>query len=71
MDRAAAYRVIEQELIEVLGPMGTLVRSEHLERAGGPQASPDLSALLISLCTEIDSPKKSALFRQRVRARLR
>lgn len=64
---ADAFKIIENELIDILGPMASLVWEEHLERAGGPAADIDLVQLISSLSTEIDDPDKAAQFRNDVR----
>lgn len=64
---ANALKIIEDELIDVLGPMASLVWEEHLERAGGPAADIDFGQLISSVSTEIDDPDKAAQFRTHVR----
>jgi len=62
-----AFKVIEDQLVDVLGPMASLVWEEHLERTEGPKADIDLEQLVNSLATEIDDPDKAAQFRSHVR----
>ena len=65
-----AFKIIEDELVDVLGPMAALVWEEHLERAGGAAADIDLKRLISSLATEIDDPEKAAQFRAHVQSML-
>ncbi|WP_078119618.1 DUF4388 domain-containing protein [Thiosocius teredinicola] len=58
-----AFKVIEEQLIEILGPMGSFVWEEHLEQAGGPNGNVDVIKLIDDVATEIDDPKKAAQFR--------
>lgn len=63
---AEALEQIEQQLVDVLGPMGALVWEEHLERAGGADADLDLRQLIKDVATEIDDPEKAIGFRNRL-----
>ncbi len=67
---ADAFKIIEDELTDVLGPMAALVWEEHLENAGGASADVDLGQLISNVSTEIDDPDKAAAFRNRVRGML-
>jgi len=67
---ADAFGIIEDELVDILGPMASLVWEEHLEQAGGPEAAIDLGQLIDSVATEIDDPTKAAQFRSHVREML-
>lgn len=67
---ADAFGLIEEELVDILGPMASLVWEEHLEQAGGPEADVDLGQLIDSVATEIDNPAKAAEFRSHVREML-
>ncbi len=57
------FKVIEEQLIEILGPMGSFVWEEHLERAGGANGNADVIKLIDDVASEIDDPKKAAQFR--------
>jgi len=70
LSAADAFKIIEDELIDILGPMASLVWEEHLERAGGPASDIDLGQLISSVSTEIDDPDKAAQFRNHVREML-
>lgn len=65
-----AFQVIEDQLIDILGPMASLLWEEHLDRAGGPGANVDIGELINSVATEIDDPMKAAEFRDSVRKML-
>jgi len=67
---ADAFKIIEEALIDILGPMASLVWEEHLERAGGPEAQVDIGQLISNVSTEIDDPDTAAQFRNHVRAML-
>ena len=61
-----AFKIIENELVEILGPMAALVWEEHLDQVGGAAADIDVEQLINSLATEIDDPDKAEQFYMRV-----
>jgi hypothetical protein len=65
-----AFKIIENELIDVLGPMASLIWEEHLDRAGGPEADVDIGQLISRVSSEIDDPDKAAQFREHIRGML-
>ena len=65
---ADVYKAIEDELLDILGPMASLIWEEHLEQAGGADADIDLAQLIDSVSTEIDDPQKAMDFRNHVRS---
>ena len=65
-----ACKIIEDQLIDVLGPMASLIWEEHLARAGGVAANVDLVHLVNSVATEIADSEKAAHFRNHVHSML-
>lgn len=59
-------KIIEAELIEVLGPLANIVWTEHLERANKPLSGSRLRLLVDGLAKEIGDPTKVQLFREQV-----
>jgi hypothetical protein len=59
---AEALKLIEHQLIDVLGPMATLIWEEHLERMGGPTPDLNVQQLINDVATEIDDPDKATQF---------
>lgn len=62
----AALKIIEAELIEVLGPLASIVWTEHRERLGTPITASKLQALLEALAKEIGDPTKVQTFKEQV-----
>lgn len=54
---------MEEQLVDVLGPMGSFVWEEHLEKAGGPNGNIYIAQLIDDVAMEIDDQKKAAEFR--------
>lgn len=67
----AALGIIEQELIEVLGPMASLILGEHLEKAGKPLTPDVVTRLLQTVATEISDPVKRQRFKEQVEKKIR
>jgi hypothetical protein len=67
----AALGIIEHELIEVLGPMASLIWGEHLEKAGKPLTPATITRLLQTVATEISDPGKRQRFKEQVEKKLR
>ena len=67
----AALGVIEQELIEVLGPMASLIWGEHLEKAGKPLTPATITRLLQTVASEISDPAKRQHFKEQVEKKIR
>lgn len=61
-----ALKVIEAELIEVLGPLASIVWTEHLERLGKPVAAGKLRTLVDGLAKEIGDPAKVQAFKDKI-----
>lgn len=59
---AEALKLVEHQLIDVLGPMATLIWEEHLDRMGGPTPDLDIQQLIKDVATEIDDPNKATQF---------
>jgi hypothetical protein len=64
-------KVVEEELVEVLGPLGTLVLQENAAQAGDPTQPGVLRRLIDASASHIRDPEKARRFRQQVEARLR
>lgn len=61
-----ALKIIEAELIEFLGPLASIVWTEHCERLATPVTTGKLRALLEDLAKEIGDPTKVQLFKEQV-----
>lgn len=64
------YRVIEDELVEFVGPIANLVCNEHKARFGTIAKTSALYDLLESVASEIDDPDKARQFKERVWAKI-
>ena len=64
------YRVIEDELVEFVGPIASLVCSEHKAKFGAIAKTSALYDLLESVASEIDDMEKARLFKERVWAKI-
>ena len=60
------YRVVEGELVEFVGPIASLVCSEHKEKFGAITQASELSVVLESIAREIGDPGKARHFMERV-----
>jgi len=67
----AALGIIEHELIEVLGPMASLIWGEHLEKAGKPLTPDTVTRLLQKVASEISDPAKRQRFKEQVEKKIR
>jgi hypothetical protein len=67
----ASLGIIEQELIEVLGPMASLIWDEHLEKADKPLTPDSITRLLQKAASEISDPGKRQRFKEQVEKKLR
>lgn len=68
----AAMKIIERELIEFLGPMGSIVIAELLNNVGGPPKSASkLKELVDKVAKEIGDPAKIANFKEQVWSKIR
>lgn len=61
-----ALKVIETELVEVLGPLAIIVWSENIERIGKPTNPPQLQTLIDNLAKEIGDPSKVKHFKEQI-----
>ncbi len=61
-----ALKVIEAELIEVLGPLANIVWSEHLDKLGKPVMASKLRGFVDGLAKEIGDPTKTQAFKDKV-----
>lgn len=64
------YRVIEDELVEFVGPIASLVCSEHKAKFGTIAKTSALYDLLESVASEIEDLEKAHLFKERVWAKI-
>ena len=64
------YRVVEGELVEFVGPIASLVCSEHKEKFGAITQAGELSVMLESIAREIGDAGKARHFMERVWERL-
>ena len=67
---ASALKLIEDELVELLGPMASLVWNEHLEKITEPSRPENLVRLIDAVALEIGDAGKIQRFKQQVRAKL-
>ena len=67
---ASALKLIEDELVELLGPMASLVWNEHLEKFAEPGRPENLARLIDAVAAEIGDPGKIQRFKQQVRGKL-
>ncbi len=67
---AAALKLIEEELVEFLGPMANLVWQENLDKIANPGKPENLAKLIDAVAAEIGEPAKIKRFKQQVRNRL-
>lgn len=63
--------IIEHELIEILGPMASLIWGELLEKAGKPLTPDAISRLLQAAAAEISDPGKRQRFKEQVEKKIR
>jgi hypothetical protein len=61
-----ALKVIESELIEVLGPLANIVWGEHLDKLGKPVLASKLRGFVDGLAKEIGDPTKVQAFKDKV-----
>ena len=66
-----ALKMIEAELVEVLGPLAKIVWSEHLERIGKPIHPRELRTLIDNLAKEIGDPTKVQRFKEQIWQKIR
>lgn len=67
-----AIKIIEGELIEFLGPMGSIVIAEQLNNAGGPPKSAHkLKEIVDKAAKEIGDPAKITRFQEQVWNKIR
>jgi hypothetical protein len=64
------YKVIEEELVEFVGPIASLICSEHKAKFGAIAKTSSLYSLLESVANEIGDPDKARQFKERVWARI-
>ena len=64
------YRIVEGELVEIIGPIANLVCSEHKEKFGTITQAGELSVMLESIAREIGDAGKARHFMERVWERL-
>ena len=67
---ASALKLIEEELVEFLGPMATLVWHENLDKIANPGKPENLARLIDTVAAEIGEPAKIQRFKQQVRDKL-
>jgi hypothetical protein len=63
---AVALKIIENELIDILGPMGSLICAEHLKKAGDLTQASALTDLINAVAREIKDPTKTRRFKEDV-----
>lgn len=61
-----ALKIIEAELTEFLGPLATIIWTEHRERLDTPVTAGKLRTLVEGLAKEIGDPSKVQLFKEHV-----
>lgn len=61
-----ALKVIEAELIDVLGPLANIIWTEHLEKLGKPVLASKLRGFVDGLAKEIGDPTKTQAFKDTV-----
>lgn len=61
-----ALKIIEAELVEVLGPLANIVWGEHLDKLGKPVLASKLRGLVDGLAKEIGDPTKIQAFKDKV-----
>ena len=64
------YRIVEGELVEIVGPIASLVCSEHKEKFGAITQASELSVMLESIAREIGDAGRARHFMERVWERL-
>ena len=62
----AALKIVENELVEFLGPMASIVWQEYLDKEGKPSRVDQLLHLVNALTKEIGDPAKVAQFKEQV-----
>jgi hypothetical protein len=67
---AYALKLVEDELVEFLGPMASLVWNENLDKFTNPGKPENLTKLIDAVAAEIGEPGKIQRFKQQVRAKL-
>ncbi len=67
----ASLEIIEQELVDVLGPMASLIWDELLAKAGKPLTPDAITRLLQTAANEISDPGKRQHFKEQVAVKLR
>lgn len=67
---ASALKLVEDELVEFLGPMASLIWREHLDKAANPTQPETLARLIDAVAVEIGDPDKIQRFKGRVRSKL-
>ncbi|HLQ27123.1 MAG TPA: hypothetical protein VK138_14760 [Acidiferrobacterales bacterium] len=63
---AAALKIIENELIDVLGPMGSIICAEHLKKAGDLTQASALTDFINVVAREIKDATKTRRFKEEV-----
>jgi hypothetical protein len=63
---AAALKIIENELIDILGPMGSIICAEHLKKIGDLTQASALTDLINAVAREIKDPTKARRFKEDV-----
>jgi hypothetical protein len=63
---AAALKIIENELIDILGPMGSIICAEHLKKIGDLTQASALTDFINAVAREIKDPTKTRRFKEDV-----
>jgi hypothetical protein len=64
------YHIVEGELVEIVGPIASLVCGEHKEKFGAITQASELSVMLESIAREIGDAGRARDFMERVWQRL-